>query len=96
MQLTGAGVVRGRAGLVNRAGERYRLDGLTLLLPAGPDAAYALELGETPVRSCGGPRMQQSGAIPSRHGRVTILDRPAVLASPVSAVPSSGRGSTPP
>lgn len=50
VQLTAAGVVRCRAGLVNRAGERYRLDGLTLLLPAGPDAAYALKLDETPLR----------------------------------------------
>lgn len=76
LQLTTAGVVRCRAGLVNRAGERYRLDGLTLLLPAGPDAAYALELDELPLRSS---RL--------RPGSTSVSGRPAQV---VVGVPGAG------
>ena len=59
IQLTAAGVVRCRAGLTNRAAERYRLDGLSLLLPAGERATHTVELDAQPPRS-----------VPLRDGRV--------------------------
>src|SRR3712207_3988374 len=50
IQLTGSGLVRCRAGLTNRAAERYRVDGLSLFLPVGDSATATLELDELPVR----------------------------------------------
>lgn len=51
VQLTGSGVVRCRAGVTNRATERYRLDGLNLFLPVGAGGTHTLQLDELPVLS---------------------------------------------
>ena len=48
IQLTATGVVRGRAGLTNRANQRYRLDGLRLVLPVGECATSAVDLEASP------------------------------------------------
>lgn len=50
IQLTADGVVRGRAGLTNRSAERYRLEGLRMVLPAGGSATHAVELDAVPLR----------------------------------------------
>jgi hypothetical protein len=50
IQLTANGVVRCRAGLTNRASERYRLEGLRLVLPAGGSATHLVELEDRPPR----------------------------------------------
>ena len=50
IQLTAHGVVRCRAGLTNRAAERYRLEGLRLVLPAGGSATHLVELERQPLR----------------------------------------------
>ena len=79
IQLTAAGVVRCRAGLTNRTAERYRLDGLTLVLPAGENATHNLELDAQPLRS-----------VPLRDGALTV---PSVVGRPsqiVAASPGAG------
>ena len=71
VQLTGSGVVRCRAGVTNRAAERYRLDGLSLFLPGGQGATHTLELDELPVRP-----------VPLRSGGLSVTGvpgRPAQL-----------------
>ena len=74
IQLTDAGVVRCRAGLTNRAAERYRLDGLSLLLPAGDRATHTVELEAQPLRSV--PLRDGAFAVPAAAGRT----RPVVVA----------------
>lgn len=79
LQLTASGLVRGRAGLTNRAAEPYRLDGLSLLLPAGEAAAYALDLAGLPVRST-----------PLRAGLVAEREESGRPAQVVVAEPGAG------
>ena len=67
IQLTAAGVVRCRAGLTNRAAERYRLDGLSLLLPAGERATHTVELDAQPLAV--GPAADGAFAVPAVAGR---------------------------
>jgi alpha-galactosidase len=74
VQLTAAGVVRCRAGVTNRAAERYRLDGLSLRLPAGERATHAVELDAQPPRSV--PLRDGAYAVPAAAGR----PRPVVVA----------------
>ena len=64
IQLTAAGVVRCRAGVTNRAAEHYRLDGLSLLLPAGERATHTVELDAQPaaVGPAAGWRVRGAGA----------------------------------
>jgi alpha-galactosidase len=78
IQLTAAGVVRCRAGVTNRAAERYRLDGLRLLLPAGATATSTLELDGLPLRSV--PLRPGALAAPEVAGR----PRQVVVAEPGS------------
>ena len=61
LQLTETGLVRGRAGVTNRAGTRYRLDGLSLFLPVGEAATHSIELDGSPV-----------SAVPMRTGGLTL------------------------
>jgi alpha-galactosidase len=79
IQLTPSGVVRCRAGLTNRAAERYRLDGLRLVLPAGGRATYAVELEDSP------PRL-----VPLPAGASTAPDRPGLPRQVVVAEAGSG------
>ena len=65
IQLTAAGVVRCRAGLTNRAAERYRLDGLRLVLPAGEQ--------RHPHRSSS--MRQPLRSVPLRAGAFAVPDR---------------------
>ena len=50
IQLTATGVVRCRAGLTNQAPERYQLEGLRLVLPAGERATHLVDLEAAPLR----------------------------------------------
>ena len=79
VQLTGAGVVRCRAGVTNRATERYRLDGLSLFLPAGEGATHTLELDELPV-----------GRVPLRSGGLSVTGEPGRPAQLVLGEPWAG------
>ena len=49
IQLTDTGVVRCRAGMTNPAISRYRVDGLSLYLPAGDSATHPIELDGSPI-----------------------------------------------
>jgi alpha-galactosidase len=79
VQLTHSGVVRCRAGVTNRAAERYRLDGLSLFLPVGDGANHALELDELPMRP-----------VPLRSGSLTVTGVPGRPAQLVLGEPSAG------
>jgi alpha-galactosidase len=79
VQLTGSGVVRCRAGVTNRAAERYRLDGLSLFLPAGEGATHTLHLDELPVRP-----------VPLRSGGLSVTGDPGRPAQLVLGEPWAG------
>ena len=79
VQLTGSGVVRCRAGVTNRAAERYRLDGLSLFLPGGQGATHTLELDELPVRP-----------VPLRSGGLSVTGEPGRPAQLVLGEPWAG------
>jgi alpha-galactosidase len=79
VQLTRSGVVRCRAGVTNRATERYRLDGLSLFLPVGEGATSTLELDELPVR-----------AGPLRPGGLSVTGVPGRPAQLVLGEPWAG------
>ena len=49
IQLTDTGVVCCRAGITNRRDQPYRLDGLSLYLPAGDSATHQIELDGSPI-----------------------------------------------
>ena len=79
VQLTGSGVVRCRAGVTNRAAERYRLDGLSLFLPVGEGATCTLPLGELPILP-----------VPLRSGGLSVTGVPGRPAQLVLGDPWAG------
>ena len=79
VQLTGYGVVRCRAGVTNRAAERYRLDGLSLFLPVGEAATSMLPLDELPIRP-----------VPLRSGGLSVGGVPGRPAQLVLGEPWAG------
>jgi alpha-galactosidase len=79
IQLTGSGLVRCRAGLANRAAERYRLDGLSLYLPVGDGATATMELDQLPMR-----------AVPLRSGGLSVDGVPGRPGQLVLGEPSAG------
>jgi len=78
IQLTANGVVRCRAGLTNRASERYRLAGLRLMLPAGERATHLVDLQAWPLRLS--PLLDGALTPPEPAGRA----RQVVVAEPGS------------
>ena len=79
IQLTATGVVRCRAGLTNRASERFRLDGLRLVLPAGARATHAVDLEASPLE-----------LVPLRAGALVAPDRAGRARQVVVAEAGSG------